>query len=129
MRFCIVGALGFIINLALLSLFFKVLGWPVLISQLLASEISLFNNFLLHNKWTYSRNNVSKTLRKLLIEFHAVSWIAVIGSSLLMTLFVHVFNMHYVLSLIVVSAVILIWNYGWTKFYVWRHEHKKETEE
>jgi len=121
-RFCLVGALGFILNFLLLTLFFRILDWPILLAQLLASEISLFSNFLLHDRWTYKRNNVTKSLRRLIIEFHATSWMAVIGSSLLITFGVHVLDLNYVVALAISSAIVLMWNFTWTKFYVWRHE-------
>lgn len=125
-RFCIVGALGFVINFVLLTLFYSILGWPVLISQLIASEISLFNNFLLHDRWTYKRNNVTKSPLRLLAEFHATSWTAVIGSALLITFGVHVLNLNYVVALALTSGIVLIWNFGWSKFFVWRHVKVEE---
>lgn len=127
-RFCVVGAIGFIINFALLSLLYKIWGWPIFIAQLIASEVSLFNNFLLHNNWTYKRNNVKKTLPRLLIEFHATSWIAIVGSSALVSFGVHVLDLHYAVALIIASIIVMVWNFGWTKLYVWKHNDIGESE-
>src|SRR3990167_7331510 len=80
-RFCIVGTLGFIINFGLLTLLFKVLNLHIFIAQLISSEIALFNNFVLHHNWTYKGNMTNKSIKTLLVQFHASSWTAIIGSA------------------------------------------------
>lgn len=122
-RFCIVGTLGFIINFALLTLLFKVLNWHIFIAQLISSEIALFNNFVLHHNWTY-KDRSSKSIRRLLIQFHASSWSAILGSAAIVALAVKVFHLHYVIALIIASAAGLFWNFVWTKFVIWRRHHE-----
>ena len=120
-RFCLVGVLGFLINLVLLKLTHDVWGWPIFIAQLVSSEIALFHNFLWHHKWTYRQHNVKKSAIKLILEFHATSWVAILGTSLLMSVMVDNFHLHYIYALVIASAIALLWNFAWTKFYVWRH--------
>jgi len=123
-RFCIVGVAGFIINYALLSLFYKQLGIHIFVSQLLASEIALFHNFAMHNNWTYRHRKTEKTLKNYLIEFHATSWVAIIGSALLVGFCVRVLHFDYTLALIISSAVALFWNFFWTKYFIWNNKQK-----
>ncbi len=123
-RFCLVGETGFIINFSLLTLLYKVFELPVFISQLVASEIALFSNFLLHHHWTYKHKKVTKTLPSLLWQFHITSWVAIVGSALLVSLAVHVLRLNYVLALMISSGVALLWNFLWTKLIIWRHEHE-----
>lgn len=123
-RFCMVGATGFLINFCLLTLTFKILGMPIFIAQLISGEISLFSNFLLHDRWTYKHKNVTKRLRHLLWQFHVTSWIAVAGSATLVSVCVHVFELNYVVSLIISSGTALFWNFTWTKYVIWRHDHE-----
>lgn len=123
-RFCIVGTLGFIINFGLLTLFYKVLGVNIFISQLLSSEIALFNNFILHHNWTYRDNITNKSIKNLLIQFHMSSWSAILGSSAIVALGVKVFHLHYVVALVIASAAGLFWNFAWTKFVIWRHHYE-----
>jgi putative flippase GtrA len=125
-RFCLVGATGFIINFALLTLLYKLLGWPVFVAQLLASEVSLFSNFILHNQWTYKRNHVTKTIPQLLVQFHASSWAAILGSSLIVSILVDAIKIDYVIALIISSGVALLWNFSWTKFFIWRSETRPQ---
>ena len=123
-RFCIVGSLGFVINFALLTLFYRTLGWPIFIAQLVSSEVALFNNFLLHHHWTYKTKRVTKTIPTLLWQFHATSWVAIVGSSLIVGAGVNIFKLNYVVALVISSGVALLWNFGWTKLVIWRHEHE-----
>lgn len=132
-RFCLVGGSGFVINFVLLVLLHKVWGMPAFFGQLIASEIALFSNFLLHNYWTYKRSRVTKTIPTLLWQFHASSWVAILGSASLVAYLVDSVGMHFFLALIISSVLALLWNFVWTKFIIWRHEHeqhhKEETEQ
>ncbi len=85
-RFCIVGSLGFLINLALLTLLYQILGSPLVLAQFVASEVALFSNFMFHHRWTYKASNVRKTITKLIVQFHLTSWAAIVGSVILVTI-------------------------------------------
>jgi len=133
-RFCIVGALGFVINFLLLSLLYKVLHSPLFIAQILAAEVALFSNFMFHHHWTYKANQVRKTITKLIVQFHATSWVAVVGSAAMVSFGVHVLHLSYGVALVLASATALFWNFGWSKFVIWRRhsdpsKHDNESEE
>lgn len=120
-RFCIVGGTGFVINLFLLTLLNQALGAPVFVSQFVAAEIALFSNFILHHKWTYKKSKTKKTIRLLLVQFHATSWPAIIGSALMVDLGVRLLNLSNFLALVISSAIALFWNFAWSKYIVWRN--------
>jgi putative flippase GtrA len=128
-RFCIVGGMGFVINLLLLALFTQVFNWSVLISQLLGSEIALGSNFFLHHHWTYKKNKVNKSVQTLLWQFHATSWPAIIGSTLMVSAGVSLLHINKFLALIISSAIALGWNFAWSKFVVWRNVTEEQIEE
>lgn len=119
-RFCLVGTLGFLINFTLLSILYKSVGLPIFVAQLVAAEIALFNNFLLHHHWTYKDNNVAKTLPKLIVQFHISSWTAIIGSAILVSAGVQYLKLNYLVALAISSVVALSWNFFWTKFVIWK---------
>jgi putative flippase GtrA len=128
-RFCIVGGTGFVINLILLTLFHTALALPVFLAQLFASEIALFSNFLLHHHWTYKDRTVLKTKQRLLIEFHASSWPAIIGSAVMVTACEKFLHFGSVLALVTSSAIALFWNFAWSKYVIWRGITRQEVEE
>lgn len=125
-RFCIVGGTGFVINLIILTILHRYFSMPIFFAQLIAAEIALFSNFILHHKWTYKRNNVKKSPFNLLIQFHATSWPAILGSSVMVTVCERVFNFNELLSLATSSLIALFWNFGWSKYVVWRKVTEKD---
>jgi putative flippase GtrA len=128
-RFCLVGATGFVINYILLTLLYKILGLPIFIAQLIAGEIALFSNFLLHHNWTYKHKKITKTIPKLLWQFHVTSWVAIVGSALLVSIGVKVLHLPYFVALVITSVVALGWNFVWSKYVIWHHKHQEVTEE
>jgi len=126
-RFCIVGASGFVINAVLLMVLNKDLHSPF-VAQLIAAEIALFSNFMFHHHWTYKANKVRNTMSKLIVQFHLTSWAAIIGSAALVTVGINVFHLHEVVALAISSGIALFWNFGWSKFMIWRSSPKESHE-
>ena len=102
---------------------------PIFFAQLIAAEIALFSNFLLHHNWTYKNNKVKKSMLTLLIQFHATSWPAIIGSAIMVSLCEKVLHFNELYSLITSSLVALMWNFGWSKYVVWRKVTEKDIQE
>lgn len=128
-RFCIVGGTGFVINFLLLALLPHIFPMPIFIAQLVGSEVALFSNFLLHHHWTYKHKRVQKTVRTLLVQFHASTWPAILGSTAMVSIGVSVLHINKYLALIVSSIIALAWNFVWSKFVIWRGVTKDEIEE
>lgn len=126
-RFCIVGASGFIINSILLTLLYRVAHWPLFIAQLIGGEIALFSNFMLHHNWTYRSKKVKKTIPELLLQFHLTSWAAIIGSAALVSGGVKYLHVGYLIALVISSVIALGWNFIWSKYVIWKHHHEEET--
>ncbi len=125
-RFSVVGGLGFVINLVILTLLHNVAGMQVFIAQLIAAEIALFSNFILHHHWTYKSHKVQKTIRTLIVQFHAVTWPAIVGSSIMVGVGESVFQLRTVYALVVTSVIAMFWNFVWSKYIVWHHEGNTE---
>lgn len=128
-RFCIVGGTGFVINFVLLIGLTKFAKFPVFIAQFIGAEVALFSNFVLHHNWTYKKNKVKKTIGTLLVQFHATTWPAIIGSTLMVAGGVKYLRLSKLFALIISSAVALVWNFVWSKFVIWRGITEKEIEE
>lgn len=122
-----VGGLGFVINFSILLLLHTTLGWPRFISQFIGAEVALFSNFMLHHHWTYKQHKVKKSFWSLIVQFHAVSWPAIIGSALMVSFFGSVLKMNDFAALVLSSTVALFWNFIWSKYVVWRDEGVKGT--
>lgn len=125
-RFCLVGATGFVVNYILLTLLYKVLGLPIFIAQLISGEIALFSNFLLHHNWTYKHKKITKAIHTLLWQFHATSWVAIIGGAVIVSVSVKYLHLPYLVALVITAVVTLAWNFVWSKYVIWHHKHKEE---
>jgi dolichol-phosphate mannosyltransferase len=125
-RFCIVGGTGFTINLIFLVSLTKFFGLSTVVAQFIGAEIALFSNFLLHHHWTYKSHNVKKSFAALIIQFHATTWPAILGSTLMVSLSVSVLHLSKPVALIISSAISLLWNFFWSKYVVWRKVTDKE---
>ena len=119
-RFCIVGGLGFLINFVILASLHTLFHLNVFLSQLIAAEVALFSNFTLHHYWTYKRNRITKTRKTLLLQFHVLSWPAILGSALLVSVGVSVLRLNDLTALVFSSAIALGWNFVWSKYVIWR---------
>jgi len=127
-RFCIVGGIGFLVNLGLLIILNNLLGIGIFIAQLISAEIALFSNFILHDHWTYSSKKVKKTKKVLIIQFHASSWPAILGSTMVLTAahkFLHLDNFK---ALILTAFVTLFWNFVWSKYVIWKGVTERDIE-
>ena len=121
-----VGGLGFLINLVVLTSLHSLFKLSITLSQLIGSEVALFSNFLLHNTWTYKKNTVTKSFWSLFVQFHATSWPAIIGSTVMVSAFVNYMHMSGIEALVLASAIALLWNYAWSKYVIWRDISKGE---
>ena len=127
-RFSIVGGSGFVINLIILIGLSRAFHAPIFFAQLVGAEIALFSNFMLHNRWTYKQHKVQKTFTSLLVQFHATSWPAIIGSSLMVSGGVHFLHLSKFLALVISSVIALLWNFMLSKYVVWRDVSPKQVE-
>lgn len=72
-KFSIVGALGTLLNLALMALLVEVFATGHIAASAIAIETSIIHNFLLNNFWTFGSRGQSSTLCKRLIHFNLIS--------------------------------------------------------
>lgn len=128
-RFCIVGGTGFVINLVILIGLTKFLDVRVFVAQLIGAEVALFSNFILHHNWTYKANKVKKPLLSLILQFHATTWPAIIGSTIMVSVGVSLLHMSKLEALVISSIIALAWNFVWSKYVIWKNITEKEIEE
>lgn len=126
-RFCIVGSLGFLLNSIILLILYNSAHLSAFWSQFIAAEVALFSNFILHHKWTYKRNKTRKSIKTLIVQFHIVSWPAILLSTIIVGSLVEFIHINPTLSLVISSVVILFWNFVWTKFYIWNDSAEPNT--
>ena len=79
-RFNIVGALGLVLQLAVLTLLERA-GWPVMLATLAAVEAAVLHNFAWHERWTWAERRAGTRARRL-TRFHATNGaISLVGNA------------------------------------------------
>lgn len=72
-KFAVVGALGTLFNLLLMSLMVEVFATGLLTASFLAIEISIIHNFLFNNFWTFAGQRSASPFIKRFLHFNLVS--------------------------------------------------------
>ncbi|MGE3507605.1 MAG: GtrA family protein [Vicinamibacterales bacterium] len=91
--FLIVGALGFMVQLAVLSVLIDG-GIPLVVSTALAVEAAVLHNFVWHERWTWrDRRGIESRVRRL-VRFHSsTALISIAGNVALTWLFVSLLHL------------------------------------
>lgn len=86
-KFCVVGASGYLINLAVFSLLVAVAGVPYLIAAILSFLVAVSNNYLWNRQWTFRRQRGHLVFQGL--RFLTVSTLALGANLGLLALYIH----------------------------------------
>jgi len=118
-RFALVGGIGTVVNLLSLAILRYVLGLIHEISSAIAIELSIINNFILNDRWTFKDRRSGSTLFRL-FKFH-LSSIAGVLTQYLTSISLYHLVLHESLSSQFVGILIgFIVNYLISRYYVWR---------
>jgi putative flippase GtrA len=85
-RFGLVGASGFVVNLLVYALCVHALGIPYQVAAVLSWLVAVLNNFVLNRHWTFDAS--AGRLHFQALRFFAVSLLAFLFGLLLLTVFV-----------------------------------------
>ncbi|CAN5875100.1 N/A [soil metagenome] len=113
LRFAVVGALGTLVNLAVLELLHGQLGYGFTRSSAAATEVAIIGNYLGNELWTFHYRQLS--LRRLL-QFNATMLVGAavqVGSATLLKEFLP-YLLAQTLGIGIGAAVNFAFNFGWT---------------
>jgi dolichol-phosphate mannosyltransferase len=123
LRFGIVGASGIVVNQGLLMLLHGAFELPLLLSSLIAVEMSILSNFTLNSRWTW-KVDLGRSPRdwvRKAVQYHAATVVtAFAGNVVVLMGLVHLFGVDYRLANLVGIAVGSGLNYVAGEFWVFR---------
>jgi dolichyl-phosphate beta-glucosyltransferase len=122
-KYSVVGVSGTIVDLGTLYIFVDFLHIPVLLATAISFILAVINNFILNKYWTFQ--NKSSNVRKQFIKFLIVSVIGLLLTEMFMALFVYVLKIWYLISKLLTSAIILVWNFLGNKHWTFKDKHVK----
>ncbi len=126
LQFCVVGATGVAVDMAVLWLFASptMLGWNLSLSKALAAEAAIFNNFLWNDVWTFRGLADGRGWRARATRFGKFNLICAAGiglSILLLNAQVYGLGMNVYVANLSSIFVVSFWNFylnlrfGWTR--------------
>lgn len=120
-RFCVVGGSGVVVNQGLLMLLHGTLGAPLLLSSLVAIEVSIITNFLLNHVWTWRMSLRVPGLMRRCLQYHAAAVMAAFaGNVIVLMAAVELFGVDYRIANLVGIAVGTVINFTAGELWVFR---------
>lgn len=116
-KFGIVGVVATIIDFLFLYLFKEFLHLSVIISNTLSFCISVAYNYYASVKWVFNVNK-EKDAKKNFITFIIFSVIGLLLNDLIMWVAIDKFNIYYMLSKIIATLIVMIFNFITRKMFL-----------
>lgn len=82
----LVGLAGFVVQIAVIALLTRALGWPSFAATIVALELAAFQNFIVHSTWTW-RDGRAQGVRQWLSRYgrYRVAKTVALGANLALT--------------------------------------------
>ncbi len=117
-RYAIVGVAGTAVDVLTLFVLHDWAGVRVLPASAVAFVLAVIHNYLLNKVWTFQIKESHH--RKFFLKFLSVALVGLALTLALMYLFVHVFQWHHILSKLLTSALVVLWNFSANKYWTFR---------
>ncbi|MGB7062017.1 MAG: GtrA family protein [Candidatus Zixiibacteriota bacterium] len=125
-KFGLVGTWGFVVNMFFLWFFTETMGLFYLFSSLIAIEMSLINNYVFNDLWTWhDRGKEGKReYLKRMLQYHATASAAMLANIAILWVLTELFDVYYLASNVfgILCGAVL-------NFFLndrWTFKHKKE---
>ena len=118
-RFCIVGAIGFLINEGLLWILAGMLGIYYLYAAVVGIELSIVSNYILNTVWTFKGNMQEDSKLKGFFRYNLVCLAGVAINLIVLWLLTEFAGLHYLISNIFGIACGVLWNYSASVRWIW----------
>lgn len=123
LRFGIVGLSGVVVNQGLLMLLHGTFKAPLLLSSILAIEVSILTNFLLNHTWTWRLPLREPGLIRRVGQYHAAAVMAAFaGNVIVLMAAVELFGVDYRIANLVGIAVGTVINFTASEVWIFRSE-------
>lgn len=121
LRFGLVGLSGVVVNQGLLMLLHGRLGAPLLLSSLVAIEVSILTNFALNHSWTWRVPFSEPGLLRRAIQYHAAAVMAAFAGNVVILMgAVELFGVDYRIANLLGIAVGTVINFTAGEVWIFR---------
>ena len=121
LRFGVVGLSGVVVNQGLLMLLHGAAGAPLLLSSIIAIEISILTNFVLNHTWTWRMPLLEPGLMRRVVQYHAAAVMAAFAGNVIILMgAVELFGVDYRIANLVGIAVGTVINFTAGEVWIFR---------
>jgi dolichol-phosphate mannosyltransferase len=120
-RFGLVGASGLVVNTLLIAFFTEVVGLHFLVSAILATQGSTLSNFVLTEKWVFTRGNGKHSLSWRASMYFLVNNATLLVRGPMLIALVTVLSLNYLLANVVSLLALALLRYGLSDLWIWGH--------
>lgn len=116
LKFGLVGGIAFVIDYSLLYILTEYFKIYYFYSSIISFIVSLIFNYIASIKWVFDVNH-KQTLKDIIV----FTFFSVIGlgiNQLVMYIMVEIMNIYYMLSKIVATAIVMVWNFITRKIFI-----------
>lgn len=117
MKFGVVGVIAFCIDYGLLAFLTEVFGINYLVSATISFTVSVIFNYIASMRYVFTHKE-SLSKRKEFIIFVILSVIGLIINNACMWAGVELFGIHYLITKIGATAVVMVWNFVTRKIFL-----------
>lgn len=118
-KFGFVGGTAFVIDAGILFILTEFCGIHYLISGAVSFTVSVIYNYILSIKWVFDAKEGSSKTKELAV-FIGLSVIGLGINQLFMWIFVDLLHIYYMLSKIVATAIVMVYNFITRKLFIER---------
>jgi len=121
-RFGLVGLSGILVNMGLLYALTEIAGLYYLVSAAIAIEVSIVNNFVWNDIWTFKSARDLRLGRRIqrFLSFQAVSMGGLVINIAVLYLLASVAGVYYLVANLVGIFVAFAWNYMVNRHFTWK---------
>ena len=122
LRFAVVGCTGIVVNMGLLWILTSWAGIYYLVSSIVAIEVSILNNFVWNDRWTFGRGvgYRDRSPAQRIGIFHVVSAGGAIINWLTLLVLTQGAGIFYLVSNLIGILIAFIWNYFLNRHITWK---------
>lgn len=117
MKFSVVGVTAFLIDYILLWVFTEFVGFDYTVSNVLSYTIATIYNYVLSVRWVFSVRSKHRQ-QIIFIVFVVLSLIGLGINQLLLIFFVEVVGLHYMITKLIASLIVSVYNYITRKLFL-----------
>jgi len=110
-KFAVVGLIGLAITEILLFVLTDFFGIFYILSDLMALEVSVVNNFLIHERWTFGDREKKDSRIRRLIKYNLISLTGMVINAIFLFAFTEFLGIYYLISNILAAFIVFNWNY------------------